>query len=95
MDTKTRSYPSIVTGLHENRSYPTEKGDPILGTRALAVRRTQFIVTGKPPVADIAIIQNSEEIKGYDRLDWGGQYSNNLRLIYRIHCIEYFSLKYK
>ena len=47
-----------------------EKGDPILGTRALAVRRTQFIVTGKPPEADIAIIQNSEEIKGYDRLDW-------------------------
>ena len=71
MDTKTRSYPSIVTGLHENRSYPMEKGDPIRGTHALAVRRTQFIVTGKPPVADIAIIQNSEEIKGYDRLDWG------------------------
>ena len=88
MDTKTRSYPAIVTGLHENRSYPMEKGDPIRGTRALAVRRTQFIVTGKPPVADISIIQNSEEIKGYDRLDWGGQYSNSLKWIYRIHCIE-------
>ena len=47
-----------------------ENGDPILGTHALAVRRTQFIVTGKPPVAAMAIIQNSEEIKGYDRLDW-------------------------
>ena len=69
MDTRTRSYPSMVTGLHENRSYPMEKGDPIRRTRALAVRRTQFIVTGKPPVAAMAIIQNSEEIKGYDRFD--------------------------
>ena len=46
-----------------------EKGDPILGTRALAVKRTQFIVTGKPPLADMVVIQISEEIKGFDRLD--------------------------
>ena len=56
MGTKTRSYLSMVTGLDGYRSYPMEKGDPMLGTRALAVKRTQFIVTGKPPVADIAII---------------------------------------
>ena len=69
MGTKTRPYPSMVTGLDEYRSYPMEKGDPILGTRALAVKRTQFIVTGKPPLADMVVIQISEEIKGYDRLD--------------------------
>ena len=70
MGTRTRSYASIVIGLHENKSYPMENGDPILGIRALAVRRTELIVTGKPPVAAMAIIQNSEEIKGYDRLEW-------------------------
>ena len=69
MDINTRSYPSMVTGLLEKRSYPTENGDPMLGTRALAVKRTQFIVTGKPPLADMVVIQISEEIKGYDRLD--------------------------
>ena len=45
------------------------KGDPILGTRALAVNKTQFTVTGKPPLSDMVVIQISEEIKGYDRLD--------------------------
>ena len=69
MGTKTRSYPSMVTGLDEYRSYPMLKGDPILGIRELAVNRTQFIVTGKPPLADMVVIQISEEIKGYDRLD--------------------------
>ena len=58
MGTRTRSYPSMVTGLDEYRSYPMEKGDPILGTRALAVKRTQFTVTGKPPLADMVGIQN-------------------------------------
>ena len=45
------------------------KGDPILGIRELAVNRTQFTVTGKPPLSDMATIQISEEIKGYDRLN--------------------------
>ena len=58
MGTKTRLYPSMVTGLDEYRSYPMEKGDPMLGTRALAVKRTQFTVTGKPPLADMVGIQN-------------------------------------
>ena len=48
----------MVTGLAGYRSYPMEKGDPILGTRALAVKRTQFTVTGKPPLADMIGIQN-------------------------------------
>ena len=60
MGTKTRPYPSMVTGLAGYRSYPMLKGDPIRGTRALAVNRTQ---------SDMVIIQISEEIKGYDRLD--------------------------
>ena len=69
MGTKTRPYPSMVTGLAGYRSYPMLKGDPIRGIRAPADNRTQFTVTGKPPLSDMVMILFSEEIKEYDRLD--------------------------
>ena len=56
-------------GLDGYKSYPILKGDPIRGIRALAVKSTQFTVTGKPPLSDMVVIQISEEIKGYYRLD--------------------------
>ena len=56
VDTRQRSYESMVTGRLGNMSYPTENGEPIVGRLALSVSRTHPIFTGNPPVADISAL---------------------------------------